>query len=171
MNNSLVAVVIQICNILLPGDKDFEHKILQAYEKPQQYIAENSSKLADRGVLAPTPNLLSIAIVDELEARKRGGEVDWKVDTETLIWTIQNILPKHSSSLEFKWVNAEEWDERADTETSLRELGEYFKKHQFSLVSFDIDSDSYTLAIVEASKASLLKELMGKLNREIEIWQ
>jgi hypothetical protein len=149
-NEKLYALAEQLC----PQDSSLLEEVKLAATDPRQYVERFAERLGERGIENVTPELPWIALVDELGARRRLAEIDWKEDSDAIRDALDELLADDS----FDWEWSEEVDE-APTEEFLQRVGDRLHRKGISLAFIDIASDCYPLILLDRKNLEAAQKL------------
>jgi hypothetical protein len=156
--------LLELARYLLPDDPSFAEQVRLAVDRPDAYLEQYAEQLGNRGIDEVIPHLPWIALVDGLDARDAMREIDWKSDIEDVLWNLDQLAALRPMRPD-RWdeLQDEDGDERLPEET-LPLIGQRLLGEGLALATIDIDSDSYVMIVLPASKlkeAEQLAELAG----------
>ena len=162
-----LALTAALGQALVPDDVDgLWDEVQQALTAPAQYLARFDDDLASRGIeeaIGVTPWL---ALVDGLQRRNQNTELDWKLNMGDLVWALRLLnTVQHNEPL----LKALKTLEKRDTtgHDALEEAGALLKQQGFSLVTLDIDSDSYPLSILKSAAVEPIAALAQRAGQRV----
>ncbi|GAB2821194.1 hypothetical protein GCM10027276_24080 [Comamonas piscis] len=138
-------------------------EVRQAIEQPAQYLDRFDNDLVKRGMDEPEHVTPWLALVEGLQRRGQNFELDWKLTMEDAIWVLQQLQAVQQRGLDWQALAGS----KALNHGALQDAGDYLRGQSLSLVSFDIDSDSYPLSVLETSAAAPLQGLAERIGGKL----
>ena len=138
-------------------------EVHQALTQPQQYYNRFADDLPNRGIDAPEDVTPWLALVDGLQRRGQNFELDWKLDMGDAIWALRALKTVQQRAVPLEPLAAS----KALSHDALLEAGDYLRTRGLSLVSFDIESDSYPLSVLETGAVAPLQALAKRVGSKV----
>nr|WP_312987736.1 hypothetical protein [Comamonas koreensis] len=138
-------------------------ELRQAIEQPAQYLDRFADEWVNRGMDEPAHVTPWLALVEGLQRRSQNFELDWKLNMDDAIWALQQLQTVQQRGLDLQPLAGSQ----ALNHEALQEAGDYLRSQGLSLVSFDIDSDSYPLSVLEASVVAPLQALAARVGGKL----
>jgi hypothetical protein len=156
--------IITLAGQLMADDPSLAEEVRLAVASPAAYLDRFKDRLSDRGITKTVPDLPWIALVNGLEDRDRLHELDWKEAPEDVTWKIDKLLPEqlHASD-RWAWTETPEWEEKLPHDL-LPAIAARFAEQGLTVVTIDIDSDSYPMTLLpvgQVAECQRLAELAG----------
>jgi hypothetical protein len=149
--------------LALDGGDDIWAEVRQAIEQPAQYLDRFADDLVNRGMDEPEHVTPWLALVEGLQRRGQNFELDWKLNMDDAIWALQQLQAVQQRGLDWQALAGS----KALNHEALQEAGDYLRSQNLGLVSFDIDSDSYPLSVLEASAVAPLQALAQRVGGKL----
>ena len=158
------AVCAAVSEALVPGDGEaLWEEVHLALVQPQQYYNRFADDLPNRGIHAPEHVTPWLALVDGLQRRGQNFELDWKLDMGEAIWVMQQFKTVQQRAVPLGSLA----QSKALSHDALLEAGDYLRTQGLSLVSFDIQSDSYPLSVLETDAVAPLQALAQRVGAKV----
>ncbi|MFN7956629.1 MAG: hypothetical protein U0610_33300 [bacterium] len=165
-------VLLALAAVLAPADGGLAEAIRAAIEAPQHYV-ETHAATADRLQALDEPGrrkwLPWLALVDELIARHRAVELDWKLGAADVIWNLEQ-LAGYAALSDARKASITAQHCEGTTLDCLRAIARLLGADQRVLAALDIASDSYVLVLLsdaDYAKASPLAHRAGFTLKDI----
>ncbi len=154
-NEKLLALARQ----LVPDDETCLEDVRLAVEDPKGYVARFRSRLEERTIKGPEPDMPWIALVDALEARHLLVEVDCREAAEEIVDLIEPLVERYGLEPDhWDWIDEDDWTE-ADAASFLQEANRRFASHGVVLGYIDISSESCPLIALRPDQFARAQEL------------
>ncbi|MFT3713169.1 MAG: hypothetical protein QM817_36405 [Archangium sp.] len=152
---------------LAPAAKNTHARARLALEKPDQYAKKFRQQLEDRNV-EDEPVDAWLQLVDALGDAKLAFGVDWKASAEDIAFALGEVLK--TKKLPLKFLTAP-YDAAAHLSTRTDQFiawcGRALSAHGLSVISLDIESDSFELTVVPRSDVAVLQRAAKTLGGAI----
>ncbi|MFG5775800.1 DUF6630 family protein [Comamonas sp. J-3] len=158
------ALSIVVAQALVPDDVDgLWTEVQLALTEPALYHSRFTDDLENRGIYGAEGVRPWLALVDGLQRRGQNCEFDWKLDMDDLVWNLKQLKSMQQAAVPLDVLAASE----ADGFDALQEAGSFLQTQGLALLSFDIDSDSYPLSVVDNSAVEPLLGLAQRLGQRL----
>ena len=165
-------VLLALAAVLVPADPSLGEAVTAAIAAPQRYT-ETHATTADRIETLDESGrkrwLPWLALVDELIARHRAVELDWKLDAADVIWNLEQ-LTSYAALAESRKASITALHGDGATIGTLRTIAGLLAADQRVLAALDIDSDSYVIVLLsdaDYAKARSLAQSAGFTLKDI----
>ena len=162
------ALSIVAAQSLVPDDVEgLWAEVQLALTEPALYHSRFTDDLEDRGIYDAQGVRPWLALVDGLQRRGQNCELDWKLDMGDLVWNLKQLKSVQQQAISLDALEESE----AEGFDALQEAGSFLQTQGLALLSFDIDSDSYPLSVVDNSAVEPLLGLAQRLRQKLDCLQ
>ena len=162
------ALSIVAAQSLVPDDvEDLWAEVQWALTEPALYHSRFTDDLENRGIFDAQGVRPWLALVDGLQRRGQNCELDWKLDMGDLVWNLKQLKSVQQQAISLDALEESE----AEGFDALQEAGSFLQTQGLALLSFDIDSDSYPLSVVDNSAVEPLLGLAQRLRQKLDCLQ
>lgn len=133
---------------------------------PQKYFEKFEEELFGRGIEQPAGVSPWLALVDGLARRGYLHEFDCKFDAGEVVWQLERLQPCTKRGIDFS--NLPE-NSQAVGEGLLSAAARLLGNNSLSLMSLDIDSDSYPVIPVLTDQVPPIQTLLAILGQQAKI--
>lgn len=148
----MIAWWLELAVLLAPADATIERDVRTAIEQPASYLQAHevtSGRLGSSKQPAGDRHLPWLALVDELIARHCAVELDWRVDKDDLLWSLEQLQGYPQLSATTRASIAELRNDDALTVNWLRAVAGQTAHDGMIIAVMDIDSDSYVTLLLK----------------------
>ncbi len=138
-------------------------EVRQAIEQPALYLDRFADALVNRGMDEPEHVTPWLALLEGLQRRGQNVELDWKLGMDDAIWALQQLKTVQQAGVDLQVLAGS----KALNHEALQEAGDCLRRQGLSLVSIDIDSDSYPLSVLETSAVAPLQALAQRVGGKL----
>ena len=162
------ALSIVAAQALVPDDVEgLWAEVQLALTEPALYHSRFTDDLENRGIYDAQGVRPWLALVDGLQRRGQNCELDWKLDMGDLVWNLKQLKSVQQQAISLDALEESE----AEGFDALQEAGSFLQTQGLALLSFDIDSDSYPLSVVDNSAVEPLLGLAQRLRQKLDCLQ
>ncbi len=162
------ALSIVAAQSLVPDDVEgLWAEVQLALTEPALYHSRFTDDLENRGIFDAQGVRPWLALVDGLQRRGQNCELDWKLDMGDLVWNLKQLKSVQQQAISLDALEESE----AEGFDALQEAGSFLQTQGLALLSFDIDSDSYPLSVVDNSAVEPLLGLAQRLRQKLDCLQ
>lgn len=168
LNADRAGIAADIFKTICGGNEKAAQEIDRCTSSPREYAEKNAAQLAERG-LSPddtdTDTLMWIGCVDILIENAYAAELDFKCESEDLIFALNGLR-----SLALRGIRFEEdvLDDSADITAWLGTLDQRLGEYGLCIGGVDIDSDSYVVFLTDIETLERLKETANGIGHKID---
>ncbi|PWS46475.1 hypothetical protein DKT74_07060 [Streptomyces sp. ZEA17I] len=145
-----------IAALLAPAHPSVAEEVLQAHDRPRDYVSAFEDRLDQRGIDEPVENLAWIALIDALHAHGLLAEFDWKEDAHEIRAQLEGLGARPSAD---PWKLSGVPEPALPTDAFLHACGRRYREVGAALAVLDIESDCYPVAVLPAARAQELTAL------------
>ena len=151
---------------LVPNDADaLGAEVRLALLQPDAYLAQFGDALMQRGIESPQDVTPWLALVDGLDSREQCAEMDWKLDMDELIASLNGLRAAKERSIVLDALATSE-NFGAD---ALEEAAALLRPHGVALVTFDIESDCYPLVLLPSAQVAHIQALARRVGHKVMV--
>ena len=151
--------LIELASHLVAEDPSLAEDIRLAIVNPDEYVSSFRERLRGRSIEKPRSDLPWIALVNGLEDRGRLRELDWKEAPDDVTWKVDHLLPDQPVRPDrWAWVATAEWEEKLPHDL-LPAIAAHLAAEGLTVVTLDIDSDSYPMMVLPVGQVERCQEL------------
>jgi hypothetical protein len=163
--------VIELASNLMAEDPSLAQEVQLAIVSADEYVSRFQERLRARGINKPQSDLPWIALVNGLEDRGRVRELDWKEAPEDVAWKIDHLLANQPPQPgRWAWMASAEWEDKLPHDV-LPAIAARLAEEGFTVVTIDIDSDSYPVMILPISQVGECQRLAQLAGYLITDWR
>ncbi|KQM59002.1 DUF6630 family protein [Agreia sp. Leaf210] len=149
---------------LLSPDAGLAEVVLQAYSAPSAYLELHAAEAENRGLEDDDVDPW-FALVDWLIENELAHELDWKDNAAELAWALSRMSAVLSSGVDLQSVD----DADAHLTFGMLRANALLAPAGLELLVFGIDSDSYTIVLVESAKRDRVVALAAELGHRVDV--
>ena len=154
--------LIELARLLLPDEDAYPKEVALAVKDPARYVTKFHDRLEGRGISEPQPDLPWLALVDGLWARGKLAEIDWRGSPKEIVDELDPLVePALPNGDRWDWMDDGDWEE-AEAEMFLKEVDRRLTDQGYVLAWFDIQSDSYPVAVLKDPDFQQAKRLASE---------
>lgn len=149
---------------LVSPDAGLAEVVLQAYSAPSAYLELHAAEAENRGLEDDDVDPW-FALVDWLIENELAHELDWKDNAAELAWALSRMSAVLSSGVDLQSVD----DADAHLTFGMLRANALLAPAGLELLVFGIDSDSYTIVLVESAKRDRVVALAAELGHRVDV--
>lgn len=153
-----------IMHVLAPAQTDaLSAEVMLALTHPELYFSRFADELEQRGIEEPREVTPWLALVDGLQRRELGVEMDWKLGMNDLVWNLSRLRISEERHVDYDALDVAE----ISGFDALTEAAACLKPQGLALAVFDIDSDSYPLVLLPVEQMAAIEELARQVGHKV----